>query len=196
MSIHYPKGVFLPQEKPDKMPRKKDARAANRGMGFEDDINATNEIYLNSGRALIYKRTTPINVVRVDYSKGAKIVEAYFEKQSTTDYNGVYRGRYIDFEAKSTHSKTSFPLHNIPKQQIEHLKNVIKHQGIAFFLINCYQINKTFLVPAEYIIEFYENKPRSSIPFSFLNEHGLLVKESYPLRYDYLREVDRFFFAK
>ena len=61
MSIHYPKGVFLPQEKPDKMPRKKDARAANRGMGFEDDINATNEIYLNSGRALIYKRTTPIN---------------------------------------------------------------------------------------------------------------------------------------
>ena len=55
--------------------------------------------------------------------------------QSTTDYNGVYKGKYIDFEAKSTRKTSSFPLANISFHQIEHLKQVIKHNGIAFFII-------------------------------------------------------------
>jgi recombination protein U len=69
--------------------------------GFEKDINDTNAYYLEKGLALVYKRPTPINVVQVDYSHGAKITQAYFECQSTTDYNGVYKGHYLDFEAKT-----------------------------------------------------------------------------------------------
>jgi len=41
------------------------------------------------------------------------IKEAYFKQASTTDYNGVYKGRYIDFEAKETKLPSSFPLKNI-----------------------------------------------------------------------------------
>ena len=78
--------------------------AANRGMSLEEDINLSNDFYRDSGIALINKRPTPINIVKVDYSRGARITDAYFEKQSTTDYNGVYKGRYIDFEAKNTKS--------------------------------------------------------------------------------------------
>ena len=99
----------------------------NRGMDLENDINLSNEYYKRNHLCLITKRPTPINVVKVDYSKGAIITNAYFEKQSTTDYNGVYCGRYIDFEAKSTMKTTSFPLSNISKHQIEHLKNVLLH---------------------------------------------------------------------
>ena len=107
--------------------------AANRGMSLEEDINLSNEYYRDMGIALINKRPTPINIVKVDYSRGARITDAYFEKQSTTDYNGVYKGKYIDFEAKNTKSETSFPLSNISEHQIVHLRNVIKHGGIAFF---------------------------------------------------------------
>ena len=82
---------------------------ANRGMSFESAINATNDYYLSRGLAVIHKKPTPVQIVKVDYPKRsrAKIVEAYFRQASTTDYSGVYKGYYIDFEAKETRQKTS-----------------------------------------------------------------------------------------
>ena len=72
---------------------------ANRGMSFESAINATNDYYLSRGLAVIHKKPTPVQIVKVDYPKRsrAKIVEAYFRQASTTDYSGVYKGYYIDF---------------------------------------------------------------------------------------------------
>ena len=168
--------------------------AGNRGMDFEEDINSSNLYYRDKGLCLITKRPTPINVTKVDYTHGAIITNAYFETQSTTDYNGVYKGRYIDFEAKSTHSKTSFTLNNIPLQQIEHLERVLLHGGIAFFLINWKVLGKTYLVPAADIITFYRERPRASIPYSWMKEKGHLVKEGYNPRYDYLPIVEALFF--
>lgn len=194
MTVNYPKGVKVakPDNKKRARPHTRDG-SANRGMGFEKDINESNAFYLDKGRALVYKRPTPINVVKVDYSHGAKITQAYFETQSTTDYNGVYHGHYIDFEAKSTRSKTSFPLHNIPQQQIDHLKRVIEQKGIAFFIINCYALGETYILDAEYIIDFYTKKIRESIPMDEIKKNGHLVKEGYCPRYDYLAVVDDFF---
>ena len=74
--------------------------AANRGMDLESDINESNAYYSEHDIALITKRPTPINIVKVDYSKGARIIDAYFEKQSTTDYNGVYKdngGHFFEY---------------------------------------------------------------------------------------------------
>src|SRR5574344_846227 len=162
MTVNYPAGI-KPCGQPIKRKKRVIESAANRGMGFEKDINDTNAYYLEKGLALIYKRPTPINVVKVDYSHGAKITQAYFECQSTTDYNGVYKGRYLDFEAKTTRSKTSFPLNNIAPQQVVHLRNVHKHGGIAFFIINWYAHNETYVLDAGYVCDFYEKKPRKSI---------------------------------
>lgn len=194
MTIKYPGGIKLQAPAPkEKKEKKRIDSAANRGMGFESDINDTNAYYLEKGVALIYKRPTPINIVKVDYSKGAKITHAYFEHQSTTDYNGVYKGHYLDFEAKSTQNKTSFPLSNIAPQQITHLRNVKKHGGIAFFLINCYALGEVYLLDAEFVCDFYEEKPRKSIPFSMIKEKGHLVKEAFRPRFDYLALVDEIF---
>ena len=165
----------------------------NRGMNLEEDINISNEFYRAKGLCLITKRPTPINVVKVDYTKGAIITNAYFEKQSTTDYNGVYKGRYIDFEAKSTIKTTSFPLANISKHQIEHLKQVLKHQGIAFFIIEFAKLNQVFLLDASYVIDFYEKGERKSIPYNQVVQNGHEIKKGYSPRLNYLDIIDKIY---
>ncbi len=198
MSLSYPNGIkpkaaSTKPKKDKKVSESLSRSAANRGMGFESAINKSNQYYLDHDMCVVTKRPTPINIVKVDYSKGATITQAYFERQSTTDYNGVYKGYYLDFEAKSSRSKTSFPLNNIPKQQIEHLERVIAHKGLAFFLINFYSLGETYLLDAAYIIDFYKEKPRMSIPLKEIREHGHLVEEGYALPYDYLSVLDEFF---
>lgn len=196
MKINYPGGVKPTKiiENKETSPKKRHIlSAANRGMVLENEINDSNLYYREKNMAIIYKRPTPINIVKVDYSRGAIITQAYFETQSTTDYNGVYKGRYLDFEAKSTKSKTSFPLSNIAPQQIDHLEKVIEHGGIAFFIISINPLNEVYLIDAKYICNFYREKPRKSIPVESIKEHGHLIKEGYHPRLDYLPLVDEFF---
>ena len=106
----------------------------NRGMNLEEDLNQANEYYRSIDKAYIYKKPTPIKITKVDYPSRDKalIKEAFFTIPSTTDYNGVYKGHYIDFEAKETKSTTSFTLSNIHPHQIKHLQNIERHKGISF----------------------------------------------------------------
>ena len=73
-----------------------------RGMSLENDLNDSNAYYCSCDRALIHKKPTPIQVVKVDYPErsAAKITEAYYKTPSTTDYNGIYRGRAIDLKQR------------------------------------------------------------------------------------------------
>ena len=50
---------------------------ANRGMTFEKMINESNQYYLSRGLAVIHKKPTPIQIVKVDYPRRsrAKIVD-------------------------------------------------------------------------------------------------------------------------
>ena len=164
--------------------------SSNRGMALEEDIIQSNEYYLHRNMALIYKRPTPIQVVKVDYDKGAKITEAYFSEKSTTDFNGVYKGRYVDIEAKSTHNKTSFPLSNITSKQFDHLEQVINQGGLAFFIVEFVKHQKTFIVEAKKVIEFRKNEERKSIPFAQFEELGKEIKRGFSPRLDYLPFIE------
>ena len=195
--IKYPNGQ--PYKKSEVSKRKKSdseisISSANRGMDFEKNINLSNDYYRDHDICLITKRPTPINVVKVDYSKGAKITHAYFEEQSTTDYNGVYKSRYIDFEAKNTKNKTSFPLNNITPHQIEHLKRVINHGGIAFFIIQFEALGKVYILDASYVIHFYEKGERKSIPLSCFLESGIEVEQSFNPRLKYIDAIEKLYF--
>ena len=192
--INYPNGKKITNIQTKKQSKSSSFSSANRGMNLENDINKSNEYYEINQIAFITKRPTPINVVKVDYTKGAKIIDAYFEKQSTTDYNGVYKGKYIDFEAKSTLSKTSFPLSNIYLHQIKHLQNVINAGGIAFFIIEFASFNEIFLVDAKIIIDFYQNNERKSIPYSYIKEKCSLLKQTLNPRIDYIEAVENIYF--
>lgn len=197
--IKYPNGQkYQPAKAKQQRKSKADLSisASNRGMDLENDINLSNAYYTDKGLALITKRPTPINIVKVDYSKGARIIDAYFEKQSTTDYNGVYKGKYLDFEAKNTKSKTSFPLSNIEEHQIIHLKRVLEQGGIAFFIIQFQSFNEVYLLDASFVIDFWEHGERKSIPYEVFKSDGILIEQSYNPRLLYLDAVDQKYFQK
>jgi len=165
---------------------------SNRGMNLECDINDTNEYYLFNDIAVIHKKPTPITINKVDYKsrRDAVIKEAHFKIPSTTDYNGIYKGKYIDFEAKETKSITSFPLSNIHKHQIDHLIKIYNHGGIGFLIVRFTKLNKTYLLFIEDLINFLENNTRVSIPISYFDEKGFIIKEGIRPRIDYLKIIN------
>ncbi len=172
---------------------KKFDSASNRGMSLEDDINTTNSDYLLNDIAIIHKKPTPITIVKVDYPirSKAKITEAYFKLPSTTDYNGIYKGKYIDFEAKECSSKTSFPFASIHPHQIEHLNNVYRHGAIAFIIIRMTSYNLDYLIDAHKFIEYYNMGLRKSLPYKWIKENGHLIEFKLQRPCDYLKVVDK-----
>lgn len=182
--------------------KKKNLGKANLGMNLEEMVNESNTYYLVNDVAVIHKKPTPIQIVKVDYPSRTKavITEAYYKTPSTTDYNGIYRGKYIDFDAKENHNKTAFPLANIHSHQVEHLRNVAKHGGIGFMLITFNAYNEYYLVPIDLILEYwdkaYKNDERKSIPYSVFKEQCYRIKEGYLPRLDYLKVVDEVYFKE
>ena len=165
---------------------------SNRGMNLEADLNDTNEYYRYNDIAVIHKKPTPITINKVDYKsrRDAVIKEAHFKIPSTTDYNGIYKGKYIDFEAKETKSLTSFPLSNIHKHQISHLESIYKHCGIGFIIVRFTKINKTYLLFIEDLLSFLNKEKRVSIPISYFEEKAYIIKEGIRPRLDYLKILD------
>lgn len=158
-------------------------------MTLESEINDSNKYYLEKDIAVIYKKPTPIKVVK---QVNEKITDAYFEKPSTTDYSGLYKGKYIDFEAKETKNNTSFPIKNIHPHQIKHLENVIKHQGICFLIVRFVNINETYLLFGTDFIQFIKTQTRKSIPLSYFKEKGHIIKDKLIPRVDYIKIIDKY----
>ncbi len=170
---------------------------ANLGMTLEGDIDVTNQYYLALKIAVIHKKPTPIQVVKVSYParNKARIAEAYYKTPSTTDFNGLYKGNYIDFDAKETNSKTSMPLKNIHPHQIQHLKRVHEHGGVAFLIVHFKRYNQYFYLPATVLFtywdaQFAKEKGRKSIPYSSFLQKAHLINFGYNPRLDYLKVVN------
>jgi recombination protein U len=163
----------------------------NRGMNLEYELNETNNYYLVNNIAVIHKKPTPITITKVDYPSRleAVIKEAYFKVPSTTDYNGIYKGYYIDFEAKET-KKNYFPLANIHKHQIEHLKKIEEHGGISFLIVRFTLKNTTFFLETKYLIDFLNSSCRKSIPYEYFEKKGYIIKDKFNPRIDYIKIID------
>lgn len=168
---------------------------SNRGMPLENDINTTNEYYLFNNIAVIYKKPTPITIVKVDYASNHEttIKEAYFTKPSTTDYNGIYNGWYIDFEAKETKNKTMFPIDNIHTHQIKHLSDIIDQGGIGFIIVRFTTLNLTYYLNGSKLLEFIKVENRKSIPIDYFKSNGHIIKDGLNPRLDYIKIINEFY---
>jgi len=170
----------------------KNINYSNRGMDLESLINETNEYYIEKDMALIYKKPTPIGISEAVYtSKGRVIKNGYFKAPSTLDYNGIYKSHYIEFEAKETQSKTSFPLANFHIHQLEYIKKVLNHGGICFVIMKIKE--EIFLLKGEDLIDFLNTNTRKSIPYSYIKEKGYLIKEKWNPPLDYLSIVNEIY---
>lgn len=168
---------------------------ANRGMGLENDINDTNKYYLTYDIALIYKKPTPIRITKTNYNN-MRICDGFFETQSTLDYNGVYKGYYVEFDAKETNSNSSFPISNIHVHQMEYIKKVIKHGGIVFLIVRFNKLHKDFIITGEELIKFVSDNDRKSIPLSYFEDNCYKLEIKYAPRIDYIKIVDKIIMEK
>ena len=162
----------------------------NRGLDLEYLINITNDYYLSNDIAVIYKKPTPITVHKVDYKQN-KVTEGYYKTPSTLDYNGIYKGKYIDFDAKETIKKTSFPLANIHNHQIKHIENVIRHGGISFIILK--MNTNYYLLKGEDLIDFIKTNNRKSIPFEYIEKNCEQISEKINPALDYLKIIDKIY---
>lgn len=197
MTIRYPNGNQFHEQPASSSMHNDSIDFSNRGMTLEDEINKSNAYYLREGIAVIHKKPTPIQIVSVDYPKrsAARIKEAYFRKASTTDYNGVYRGKYIDFDAKETKNKTSFPLKNFHKHQVEHMRQCLEQQGICFAVIKFISDQTVYVLKATDLIEYWDsqsNGGRKSIPRKIIEQKGSLIQYRINPLLPYLQAVDSF----
>ncbi|PHC14397.1 Holliday junction resolvase RecU [Bacillus toyonensis] len=163
----------------------------NRGMHFEKLINLSNEMYQREGVALINKRATPVKVIK---SKGSQVTNGFYEAKSTVDYDGVYKGRAVAFEAKSTQSLTRFDLSNIAQHQLDYLEKAEKMGAICFFLIEFSKDQTVFLVPASvvqsYVRMSHQPNGKKSISRADFDIYGYLVEQTERAPVDYLQYVD------
>lgn len=198
MTIKHP----IPKKTVNKKERPKNLSSlSNLGMTLEKDVDETNFYYLETKRAVVHKKPTPVQIVNVSYPSRnkAKITEAYYRTPSTTDYNGIYKGYYIDFDCKETKSTTSIPLANIHSHQVDHLKAITKAGGIGFLIIYFKAYDEHYYLPFEVLDEYYSaslKDGRKSIPYETFKEKAYLIKFSLNPRLDYLKVIDEYIIPK
>lgn len=201
LSIKYPKGATLfPSSSYSYQKKKKKQEIiakesfSNRGMQLEHAINESNHYYLTHNIAVIYKKPTPLRIVKVDYPKrsAAVVKEAYFSQASTTDYNGVYKGYYLDFEAKETKNQTSFPLQNFHTHQINHFKYCLHQKGICFAILYFSRLKRCFVLPAKALIYYFDQQQtkRKSIPLKEIEKIAYELPIQYAPQIPYLKAID------
>lgn len=151
------------------------------GAKFEEKLTKQFEEYRKEKKAYIFKIPTEFVVLR----KGTKIVSAFPKKQSPClDYIGILpNGESIVFEAKTTKNKTSFPLSNIKDYQYELIKEINYYVDCVFFIIEFRELNETYLVSGNVILDFKENNTRKSIPHDKFKEIGVLMEDLDVLKY-------------
>ncbi|MED1406494.1 Holliday junction resolvase RecU [Bacillus mycoides] len=164
----------------------------NRGMAFEHLLNITNRMYKSANIGVINKRPTPVKVLKTD--KRGNITKSSWQEKSTVDYDGVYKGKALYFEAKSTELTSRFPLDYIHRHQIDYLKDTQEMGAICFFLIEFRTDHVIYFVPVSVVAEYYEamlyDGGRKSIPREEFEKRAYIVPQTNRALVDYLYHVD------
>jgi recombination protein U len=170
---------------------KKIVSSGNRGMELEQLINYANQQYMTKGIAVINKRPTPVKIMR---TQGTRITSAILEAKSTVDYEGVYRGKSLQFEAKQTREKTNFPLKNIHPHQVEHLRACGRQGAVTFLIVDFTAWHRIYYVPGKVIVDAWDRGEaggRKSVPYDDIERLCFPISQGRGVVLDYLAVVDQ-----
>jgi recombination protein U len=164
----------------------RNASYANRGMPFQDEINAVNEGYELMRVASVYEVPTPCKIVNI---KGKPTI---IRQKSIVDYLGTWQGRALAIEAKSTH-EPSWALSNLQQHQLDFLVRWERCGGIAGVLLRFETVRRTYWIPLAEMQHYIERAiwgGRKSISMAELPER-LLVKTTKRCSLDYLATIEK-----
>lgn len=167
---------------------------ANRGKAFERDIIRSNITYKHKNWAVIEKtepifKPLPPGLLPNRLRSGKHYMVGYYEGKGFVDFFGVCQGRPLAFEAKSTISRTSFPLKNITKDQMETLGRWHNQGGIAFVLVQFEKQREVYLLPFVELKKWWDDAlegKRKSIPYEWFGLNCERVKATRGVILDYL----------
>lgn len=128
---------------------------SNNGMYLETIINNTAIFYKKNKTCLLFKRNVPIKIIK---NNQVNIIGKIVEK-SESDFYGVYKGLYFDFEAKQT-NKDVFYLTYLKEHQFNHLILVDELKGISFLLIYFSKYDEFYAIPTKQLIDWNKNITR------------------------------------
>lgn len=118
-------------------------------MLLESIINKTINYYKLENVAIIQKKNLDIKFKKIS-KNNKKVEDAYISEKSTVDYYGIYKGKFIAFEAKSTNQEYIYK-HNFKPHQHNYLESIKKHGGISFYIILFKTSQTVYLTPIEAI---------------------------------------------
>lgn len=160
-------------------------------MDLEKETIIACEYYRKIKKALIHKVPTPIHPVKVDYKSG-KITLAFFEKKSTVDFIGNYKGKHIAFDTKETKVKTRFDLSLVEDHQYQYLKQNYEQGGISFLIVSFITLGDIFLLPFELLSNYWINAEiggRKSIP---IDEFEMEIEPDGMIRVGFIKNVNKY----
>ena len=132
---------------------------SNRGMYIEKLVDNSAFYYFERNILLIEKKQVPFF-----FSKTSKNNITGSIKKSTTDYYGVYKGFYFDFEVKQT-SNNFLLINQIKEHQMNYLKNVSKFGAISFLLIHFFMEDKIFAIKINDLINICKKSKRITLEY-------------------------------
>lgn len=153
------------------------ARLAKKGSKLERLIDMTNNEYRNAGVAAVGKVPTPLEIKKVE----GKNVEALLGKARWLDYNGVYKGHALIFDAKES-TIERFTLANVADHQYETMKLWHKHDAVTFLIVAFWLKGKNepeiYYLKFEQLASYWERKDfggSKSIPLKYFRENCMRI---------------------
>ncbi|WP_339029495.1 Holliday junction resolvase RecU [Spiroplasma endosymbiont of Cantharis nigra] len=140
----------------------------NKGMYLETIINNSISI-IEENSGFIYKIPINNNIISVKDN----IITARLKKNFFCDYIGLWKGAYLEFEAKES-EKDYFNLNNLSQKQFEKLRLVNKNYGLAFLIIYFHLYEKIYIIH----INQLENIKIKKIPYQYFKDNFLEISFS------------------
>ncbi|QEH61620.1 recombination protein U [Spiroplasma chinense] len=138
----------------------------NKGMFLETVLNTNIEDYEKEGLLI---RKMPVNSSIIEVNKN--IITSKAKKNDLCDYIGLYKGIYIEFEAKET-ELDYFNLNNLKENQRSKLNTIFQLGGASFLIVYFHKENSFFGLPIQMLTKNLKKK----IPYQWFIENGYLLE--------------------